>query len=122
MVRDRWKRNGWTGSRRPIYNTGTRTHDPAGEQGFTAGQGWAGLGQVGRQVTSSGWRFMKTAILASIGVSVLVGVVALLDMVMGLIGQTGMAPFAGQTTMDIMFVVAAGLIGWMGLESLQEQN
>ena len=85
-------------------------------------QGRAGLGQVGRQVTSSGWRFMKTAILASIGISALVGVVALLDMLLGLIGQPGMAPFAGQTTMDIMFVVAAGLIGWMGLESLQEQN
>mgnify|MGYP001177525157 CR=1 FL=1 len=65
---------------------------------------------------------MKVAILASIGVSALVGVVALLDLVMGLVGQPGMAPFAGQTTMDIMFVVAAGLIGWMGLESLQEQN
>jgi hypothetical protein len=65
---------------------------------------------------------MKTAILASVGISALVGIVALLDMVMGLIGQTGMAPFAGQTTMDIMFVVAAGLVGWMGLESLQEQN
>jgi len=65
---------------------------------------------------------MKIAILASIGVSALVGVVALFDMVMGLIGQPGAAPFAGQTMMDIMFVVAAGLIGWMGLESLQEQN
>ncbi len=65
---------------------------------------------------------MKVAILASIGVSALVGVVALLDLVMGLVGQPSMAPFAGQTTMDIMFVVAAGLIGWMGLESLQEQN
>jgi len=65
---------------------------------------------------------MKTAILVSIGVSALVGVVALLDMVMGLIGQTSLAPFAGQTAMDIMFLVAAGLIGWMGLESLQEQN
>ena len=65
---------------------------------------------------------MKTAILASIGISALVGVVALLDMLLGLIGQPGMAPFSGQTTMDIMFVVAAGLIGWMGLESLQEQN
>ena len=43
-------------------------------------------------------------------------------MVMGLIGQPGAAPFAGQTMMDIMFVVAAGVIGWMGRESLQEQN
>ena len=65
---------------------------------------------------------MKAVILVSIGVSALVGVVALLDLVMGLVGQPSMAPFAGQTTMDIMFVVAAGLIGWMGLESLQEQN
>ena len=65
---------------------------------------------------------MKAVILVSIGVSALVGVVALLDMVMGLAGQSGMAPFSGQTTMDIMFVVAAGLIGWMGLESLQEQG
>ena len=56
---------------------------------------------------------MKAVILVSIGVSALVGVVALLDMVMGLAGQSGMAPFSGQTTMDIMFVVAAGLsAGW----------
>ena len=73
-------------------------------------------------VHESGWRSMKAVILVSIGVSALVGVVALLDMVMGLVGQSGMAPFSGQTTMDIMFVVAAGLIGWMGLESLQEQS
>jgi ABC-type nickel/cobalt efflux system permease component RcnA len=65
---------------------------------------------------------MKTAILISIGVSALVGLVALLDMVMGLVGQPGLAPFSGQTTMDIMFVVSAGLIGWMGMESLREQN
>ncbi|MFP6701008.1 MAG: hypothetical protein VB861_04635 [Planctomycetaceae bacterium] len=65
---------------------------------------------------------MKTAIRISIGVSALIGLVALLDMVLGLVGQPGLAPFAGQTTMDIMFVVSAGLIGWMGMESLREQN
>tara|TARA_B100000029_G_scaffold107116_1_gene98010 strand:+ start:2732 stop:2929 length:198 start_codon:yes stop_codon:yes gene_type:complete len=65
---------------------------------------------------------MKTAIMASVGVAALIGVVSILDMVMGLVGQPAMAPFAGQTTMDIMFVIAAALIGWMGYESLQEQT
>ena len=65
---------------------------------------------------------MKVVILVSIGVSALVGVVALLDMVMGLVGQSGMAPFSGQTTMDIMFVIAAVLIGFMGWESMKEQK
>ena len=65
---------------------------------------------------------MKTAIRISIGVSALVGLVALLDMVMGLVGQPSLAPFSGQTTMDIMFVVSSGLIVWMGMESLREQN
>lgn len=64
---------------------------------------------------------MKIAILASMGVSGLVGLVALFDLVMGLI-DSGSAPFAGQTTMDIMFLIAAVLIGWMGYDSLQEQT
>ncbi len=65
---------------------------------------------------------MKTAIRISIGVSALIGLVALLDMVMDLVGQPSLAPFSGQVTMDIMFVVSAGLIGWMGMESLREQS
>ncbi len=65
---------------------------------------------------------MKNAILASISVSAIIGVVAVLDLALGLIGQIGMAPFGGQTTMDIMFVIAAALIGFMGLESIKEQK
>jgi len=65
---------------------------------------------------------MKNAILASIGVSAIIGVVAVLDLALGLIGQIGMAPFGGQTMMDIMFVIAAALIGFMGLESIKEQK
>jgi len=63
---------------------------------------------------------MKIAILASMGVAGLVGLVAVFDLIMGLIGSSS-APFAGQVTMDIMFLIAAGLIGWMGYDSLQEQ-
>ena len=65
---------------------------------------------------------MKSVILASISVSAIVGVVAVLDMAMGLIGQMGMARFGGQMTMDIMFVIAAVLIGLMGWESMKEQK
>jgi hypothetical protein len=65
---------------------------------------------------------MKNAILASISVSAIIGVVAVLDLGLGLIGQMGMAPFGGQTMMDIMFVIAAALIGFMGLESIKEQK
>ena len=54
------------------------------------------------------------------GVAALVGLVAVFDLIMGLIGSSS-APFAGQVTMDIMFLIAAGLIGWMGYDSLQEQ-
>jgi len=32
---------------------------------------------------------------------------------------TGYFPFGGQTTMDIMFIVASGVVGWMGIECLR---
>ena len=65
---------------------------------------------------------MKSVILASISVSAIVGVVAVLDMAMGLIGQMGMGPFGGQMTLDFMFVIAAVLFGLMGWESMREQK
>lgn len=65
---------------------------------------------------------MKHALKASIGISGLVALAALLDLVLGIFGSTSAAPFAGQVMMDIMFLIAAGLIGWMGYETLQEQN
>ncbi len=65
---------------------------------------------------------MKTMILISIGVAALVGLLSLFDMILGFLGRSESAPFAGQVTMDIMFLVATGLIAWMGFESLQEQK
>lgn len=61
-------------------------------------------------------------ILISIGAAALVGLLSIFDMVLGFLGRAESAPFAGQVAMDIMFLVATGLIGWMGYESLQEQS
>jgi len=58
---------------------------------------------------------MKQVIIGAMAVAGLVALVSLIDLAAGY-------PFSRQVTMDIMFIVAAVLIGWMGWESLQEQR
>ena len=58
---------------------------------------------------------MKKVIFASMGISALVAVVCIVDLVMGI-------PFSGQSTMDIMFIISAALIGYMGWDTLKEMG
>ena len=58
---------------------------------------------------------MKKLILASIGVSGIVAAAAIVDMIVG-------APFSGKMVMDILFVVSAALVIYMGYETYQEST
>lgn len=57
----------------------------------------------------------RNMLLGSIAVSAVVGIVAILDM------ATGM-PFARQMVLDSLFVVSAGLIGYMGFSAYREMS
>ena len=47
------------------------------------------------------------------GVAGLMGVLAIVDIVMGI-------PFGGQMVFDIMFILAAGLVAYMGIDCLKD--
>lgn len=55
----------------------------------------------------------KNIIFGSMGVAGLVALLAILDMAMGI-------PFAGQMVMDIMFLVGASLVLYMGYDAYQD--
>lgn len=55
----------------------------------------------------------KNTIIISWSVSGLVAILALLDIFTE-------SPFAGQTTMDIMFLVCAALVGYMGYDAYKD--
>ena len=52
-------------------------------------------------------------VLGSIGVAGLMGLLAILDIALGL-------PFGGQMVMDIMFILAAGLVVYMGIDCMKD--
>ena len=56
---------------------------------------------------------MKKMVIASMAVAGLVGLLAIVDMILGL-------PFANQVTMDVMFILGAGRGGYMGYDTLSE--
>jgi hypothetical protein len=58
---------------------------------------------------------IKKMLIGSIGVSAVVGILAIVDVAMG-------TPFGGQTMLDIMFVLAAGLIGYLGFDTYREMT
>lgn len=55
----------------------------------------------------------KKMVFGSMIASGLVALLAVLDLVLGI-------PFAGQMVMDIMFLIAAALIAYMGYETYKE--
>ena len=55
----------------------------------------------------------KRMLIGSIAASAVVGILAIVDIAAGV-------PFAGQTVLDIMFLVSAGLIGYMGYDTYRE--
>lgn len=56
---------------------------------------------------------IKRMLIGSIAASAVVGILSIVDMVAGV-------PFAGQVTLDVMFLVSAGLIGYMGFDTYRE--
>jgi hypothetical protein len=52
-------------------------------------------------------------VLGSMGVAGLMGLAAILDLALGF-------PFGGQMVMDIMFILAAGLVAYMGVDCLKD--
>ena len=55
----------------------------------------------------------KKMLIGSMAVAGLVAVAALADIVTG-------APFAGLVMFDVMFLVSAGIVGYMGLDTWRE--
>lgn len=56
---------------------------------------------------------IKKMLFGSMGVSIIVGILAIVDVATGF-------PFGGQTVLDIMFVLSAGLVGYMGFDTYKE--
>lgn len=52
-------------------------------------------------------------VLGSIGVAGLMGLAAILDLAL-------QVPFGGQMVLDIMFILAAGLVVYMGVDCLKD--
>ncbi len=57
----------------------------------------------------------KKVVVGSMAVAGLVAIAAVVDMIVGM-------PFSGRITMDIMFVIGAGLVIYMGWDSYQEMR
>lgn len=55
----------------------------------------------------------RVVVLGSMGVAGLMGLLAILDLAMGF-------PFGGQMVMDVMFLLAAGLVAYMGVDCLKD--
>ncbi len=55
----------------------------------------------------------RGVVVGSMGVAGLMGLLAIVDIVVGI-------PFGGQMAFDIMFILAAGLIAYMGVDCLKD--
>ena len=56
---------------------------------------------------------IKRMLFGSMAVSLIVGILSIVDMVTGF-------PFGGQMLLDIMFLLSAGLVGYMGFDTYKE--
>lgn len=56
---------------------------------------------------------IKKMLFGSMGVSIIVGILAIIDVATSF-------PFGGQMMLDIMFVLSAGLVGYMGFDTYKE--
>ena len=56
----------------------------------------------------------RRIVLGSLGVAGLMGLAAILDL------ATQGFPFGGQMVLDIMFILAAGLVAYMGIDCLKD--
>ena len=55
----------------------------------------------------------RVVVLGSMGVAGLMGLAAILDLALGF-------PFGGQMVLDIMFILAAGLVVYMGIDCMKD--
>lgn len=55
----------------------------------------------------------RGVVVGSMGVAGLMGLLAIVDLVVGI-------PFGAQMAFDIMFILAAGLIAYMGVDCLKD--
>lgn len=55
----------------------------------------------------------RNLVFASLGVSALMVIAAIIDLALGI-------PFGGQMTWDIMLILAAGLVVYMGIDCLKD--
>lgn len=55
----------------------------------------------------------RNIVFGSLGVAALMGIAAILDLVLGL-------PFGGQMVWDIMLILAAALVVYMGIDCLKD--
>lgn len=58
---------------------------------------------------------IKKMLFGSMGVSIVVGILAIVDMATGF-------PFGQQMMLDIMFILSAGLVGYMGFDTYKEMS
>ena len=63
---------------------------------------------------------IRNMLVGSIGVAGIVGVLAIMDMVFELFAERPSFPFRGNITMDVMFLISAGIVAYMGYETYQE--
>jgi hypothetical protein len=56
---------------------------------------------------------IKRMLFGSMGVAIVVGILSIVDIATGF-------PFGGQTVLDIMFLLSAGLVGYMGFDTYKE--
>ena len=64
-------------------------------------------------ITSMSPEKTKQLINASLGISVLIALMTLLDLLAGI-------PFGGQSTLDITFLISAAVVAYLAWESLRE--
>lgn len=57
----------------------------------------------------------RGVVLGSMGVAGLMGLAAILDLALG-------SPFGGQLVLDIMFILAAGLVVYMGIDCMKDMR
>ena len=55
----------------------------------------------------------KNVIIGSMGIAGVVALLAIVDLIIGF-------PFQGQMLMDIMFLVSAAMVGYMGWDSFRD--
>lgn len=55
----------------------------------------------------------QNVVYASLAVAGLIGLACIIDLVMG-------APFGGQTVFDILFLISAGITGYLGFDCIKD--